>query len=96
MAGLGCSEDDHGQGSAEDPRGPWLFTLLDGKALEACEHVTLEDMQKEDGEKAIWDLLTARFPEKEAHDQMEPASWKPSRSAAARHRSTSRTRRGAG
>ena len=24
-------------------RGPWLYMLLDGKALEACEHLKLQD-----------------------------------------------------
>ena len=27
---------------SKEQRGPWLFTLLDGRALEACEHLTLE------------------------------------------------------
>ena len=54
-------------------RGPWLFTLLDGRALEACEHLRLEDIAKEDGDAAIWDLLHSRFPEKEQHDQMGEA-----------------------
>ena len=26
-------------------RGPWLFTLLDGKALEACEHLELDMLE---------------------------------------------------
>ena len=46
-------------------RGPWLFTLLDGKALEACEHMTLDEMSAEDGDAKIWKLLADRFPEKE-------------------------------
>ena len=54
-------------------RGPWLFTLLDGRALEACEHLRLEDISKEDGDAAIWELLHERFPEKEPHDQMGEA-----------------------
>ena len=45
--------------------GPWLFTLLDGKALDAVEHLTLEDMSREGGAQQIFDLLSARFPEKE-------------------------------
>ena len=53
--------------------GPWLFTLLDGKALDAVEHLTLEDMSKEGGAQQIFDLLSARFPEKEKHDQMGEA-----------------------
>ncbi|CAE7379807.1 RE1, partial [Symbiodinium pilosum] len=54
-------------------RGPWLFTLLDGKALEACEHLELEALAKEDGDQQVWTLLEQRFPEKEAHDQMGEA-----------------------
>ena len=54
-------------------RGPWIFTLLDGKALEACEHLSLDDLTKENGDETVWKLLSARFPEKEAHDQMGEA-----------------------
>ena len=54
-------------------KGPWLFTLLDNLALEACEHLSLEEMMQEDGEKKILELLQARFPEKEPHDQMGEA-----------------------
>ena len=52
-------------------RGPWIFafTLLDGKALEACGHLSLDDLTKEDGDTTVWKLLSARFLEKEAHDQ---------------------------
>lgn len=51
-------------------KGPWVYTLLDGKALEACEHVTLEEITKENGEDVIWKILQDRFPEKEASDLM--------------------------
>ena len=54
-------------------RGQWLFTLLDGKALEACEHLTLTELATEDGENRVWKLLTERFPEKEKQDQMGEA-----------------------
>ena len=53
--------------------GPWLFTLLDGKALDAVEHLTLEELSQENGAKLVFDILTARFPEKEKHDQMGEA-----------------------
>ena len=51
-------------------RGPWIYTLLDGKALEAVEHLSLEDLMKEDAAKNVWRLLQERFPEKESEDQM--------------------------
>ena len=54
-------------------QGPWVYTLLDGKALEAVEHLTLEDLMKESGAQAIWQLLAERFPEKETADQMGEA-----------------------
>ena len=53
--------------------GPWLFTLLDGKALDAVEYLTLEELSQENGAKLVFDLLTARFPEKEKHIQMGEA-----------------------
>ena len=53
--------------------GPWIYTLLDGKALESVEHVTLEELQKEGGAAMVWALLQERFPEKESEDQMGEA-----------------------
>ena len=50
-----------------------MFTLLDNLALEACEHLSLEEMMQEDGEKRILELLQARFPEKEPHYEMGEA-----------------------
>ena len=54
-------------------QGPFLYTLLDGKALEAVEHLELDALQVEDGAKKVFDLLKERFPEKEAHDQLGEA-----------------------
>ena len=54
-------------------QGPWVYTLLDGKALELVEHLALEDLMKEDGAQQIWRLLAERFPEKETADQMGEA-----------------------
>ena len=51
-------------------KGPWLFTLLDGAAYEACEHFELNDIAVENGETIVWTALQARFPEKEPQDQM--------------------------
>ena len=54
-------------------QGPWLFTLLDGAAYETVEHLSLEEIAVEDGDKKIWEALHNRFPEKEKHDQMGEA-----------------------
>eukprot|EP00435_Cladocopium_sp_Y103_P053201 s487_g17.t1 len=52
-------------------RAPWLLTLLDGKAWDACEHLTLEQLSEEEaGEALLWKTLQERFPEKEQHDMM--------------------------
>ena len=51
----------------EKQKGPWIYTLLDGKAWDAVEHVTLEDLAKEDGHIQLWKLLELRFPEREPH-----------------------------
>lgn len=56
-----------------EQKGPWLFTLLDGKAWDACEHLSIEDISKPGGDLELWKLLEARFPEKEAYDQMGEA-----------------------
>eukprot|EP00435_Cladocopium_sp_Y103_P008629 s763_g2.t1 len=49
-------------------RGPWVFTLLDGLALETVEHLTIDTLTKENGDKEIWKLLEERFPDKLQHD----------------------------
>ena len=54
-------------------RAPWLFTLLEGRAWDACEHFTLEQLAAEDGEKQLWQVLSDRFPDKEATDLMGEA-----------------------
>ena len=54
-------------------RAPWLFTLLEGRAWDACEHFTLEQLSAEDGEKQLWQVLSDRFPDKEATDLMGEA-----------------------
>ena len=57
----------------KEQRGPWLFTLLEGKAWDSVEHMSLEDLAKPDGEQELWKLLEQRFPEKEPFDQMGEA-----------------------
>lgn len=51
-------------------RGPWIYTLLEGRALERCERLTLADLSSETGEDDLWKLLEDRFPQKEALDLM--------------------------
>ena len=52
----------------QEARGPWLLTLLDGRAWDAVEHLTLEELATKEGEKRLWQTLQERFPEKEQHD----------------------------
>ena len=49
-------------------RGPFVFCLLDGTALETVEHVTLEQLKQDGGDKHIWAALDARFPDRLKHD----------------------------
>lgn len=49
-------------------RGPWVFTLLDGLALETCEHLSLTQLMEEGGDEHIWKLLEERFPDRLQHD----------------------------
>ena len=64
------SQTSHHERHAGGPKGS---TLLEGKAWDACEHLTLDKLATKDGEKVLWDTLTDRFPEKEAHDLMGEA-----------------------
>ena len=49
-------------------RGPFVYCLLDGLALETVEHVTLEKLQEESGDRYLWEVLDERFPDKQQHD----------------------------
>lgn len=44
-----------------------LYTLLDGKALECCEHLKLSDLMQENGDGELWNLYGI---EKETLDLM--------------------------
>ena len=55
---------------AEDSRGSFLWTLLQGPALEVVEHLKEEEYHKAGGEKVIFDLLDRRWPEKDREDQI--------------------------
>ena len=51
-------------------KAPWIYTLLDGSAWEAVEHLTLDALAKENGDVELWKILESRFPEKEPTDLM--------------------------
>ena len=48
---------------AKTARGPFIWTLLQGKALEVVEHLKPEDYQVEGGEDVLFKLLDSRWPE---------------------------------
>jgi hypothetical protein len=54
----------------ESAKGAFIYTLLSGKALAAVEHLEPEKYQKEGGDKVLLDLLSKRFPDKDASDEM--------------------------
>ena len=54
----------------ESSRGAFVYTLLNGRALEAVEHLEPEEYQKKDGDALLWRLLDARFPQKEVVDEL--------------------------
>ena len=51
-------------------KGPWVFTLLDGLALEAVEHLTIEQLTEYGGDSHSWSALEERFPDKLKHDHL--------------------------
>ena len=57
----------------EAQQGPWLYTLLDGAAWDAVEHLEIDELAKAGGAQLIWKVLQQRFPEKEPYDQMGEA-----------------------
>lgn len=55
---------------SKNQKGPFVYCLLVGVALEAVEHLQLEDLTKDDGDSLIWQALDERFPDKMQHDHM--------------------------
>ena len=51
-------------------RGSFVWTLLQGRALEVVEHLKEEEYQKEDGDKVIFALLDTRWPERDRTDEI--------------------------
>ena len=58
-------------------RGPFVYCLLEGLALECVEHLQLEDLSKDDGDEAIWKVLGERFPDKMQNDHMAGSAAQP-------------------
>ena len=50
--------------------GPYVYTLLTGKALECVEHLSPEEYQKEGGDQVLFQLLDTRFPDKDKTDEL--------------------------
>ena len=55
---------------AEEARGSFVWTLLQGKALEVVEHLALAEYQKKDGDRVLFELLDQRWPEKDRADEL--------------------------
>ncbi|CAE7029162.1 RE2 [Symbiodinium sp. CCMP2592] len=54
----------------KEARGSYVWTLLQGKALEMVEHLKESEYQKEGGEKVIFEILDKRWPERDRTDEM--------------------------
>ena len=54
----------------KEARGSFVWTLLQGKALEVVEHLPENEYQKEGGDKVLFKLLDARWPERERTDEI--------------------------
>ena len=50
--------------------GPYVYTLLSGKALEAVEHLETKGYHVKGGEKVLWKILDIRFLQKETSDEL--------------------------
>ncbi|CAE7795640.1 Copia protein [Symbiodinium microadriaticum] len=55
---------------AKEARGPFVWTLLQGRALEVVEHLSPSEYQKDGGDKVLFDLLDQRWPQKDRVDEM--------------------------
>ena len=51
-------------------QGAYVYTLLSGKALEAVEHLDASEYQVDGGDQVLFRILDARFPQKDASDEM--------------------------
>ena len=54
----------------EAAKGPWIYTLLDGSALEAVDHLDFEDYGCRGGDAVLWEILDKRFPQPNKEDEL--------------------------
>lgn len=54
----------------KNARGSFVWTLLQGRALEIVEHLKPSDYQCDGGDDAIFELLDQRWPQRERSDEM--------------------------
>ena len=59
----------------KETRGSFVYTLLQGRALEVVEHLDPLEYQKAGGDAILFELLDQRWPQKERTDKLgEPVS----------------------
>ena len=51
-------------------RGSFIWTLLQGRALEVVEHLKPEEYQKANGDAVLFKLLDQRWPQKDRADEI--------------------------
>ena len=61
---------ERGRNQKEETYGPLLYTLSDGVAADALEHVELDELAVAGGEEKLFEVLDERFPEREAADRV--------------------------
>ena len=54
----------------KEARGSFIWTLLQGRALEVVEHLEPSEYQKEGGDQVLFGLLDTRWPERERTDEI--------------------------
>eukprot|EP00959_Pyramimonas_sp_CCMP1952_P310715 6502442-Pyramimonas_sp.AAC.1 len=64
---------EKGRGGKSETFGPMLYTLLEGTAVDALEHVELDELAVDGGEEKLFAVLDARCPEREAADRVGDA-----------------------
>ena len=55
---------------SKEARGAFVFTLLQGRALEVVEHLKAEEYQKDGGDLVLFGLLDKRWPQKDRADEL--------------------------
>ena len=55
---------------SREARGAFVFTLLQGRALEVVEHLKAEEYQKDGGDLVLFGLLDKRWPQKDRADEL--------------------------